>query len=360
VSNVDCRLQSVTGLHVAAEPQPKMRFSQRRKVRKAHKSWRSWRLCEKSSQEGNNLTDCSIYLSKCELCPRRCGVDRTSGKTGFCKGGGVAEVFRYAAHPGEEPPISGINGSGTIFFSRCTLKCVYCQNFPWSQEGKGGRYGAEELARVFEELREVGCHNWNVVSPTPWLPMIRTAVAAAKRSGKSLPLVYNTSGFENPEILEEFRDVANVYLTDLRYSNEESAQEGSGSSLYVKFARAALEKMWKLAGPLKTNEDGVAVSGTICRMLVLPGRANEAIDNLRWMAETIGNEISLSLMAQYLPLYKAGSLESWNRRITLEEYTMVCEEAERLGFSEGWIQEFGGAAPSHLIGHEMKGVVGHR
>jgi putative pyruvate formate lyase activating enzyme len=304
-------------------------------------------------------TDC-MYLSKCELCPRRCGVDRTSGKTGFCKAGEKTEIFRYGPHHGEEPPLSGTNGSGTIFFSRCTLQCLYCQNFPWSQEGKGDKYSVEELARIFEELRMQGCHNWNLVSPTPWLPMIGQALAAAKRSGEKLPLVYNTSGFERPEMLEEFKDVADVYLTDLRYSREESAHEGSGSPLYVKSARAALETMWKIAGPFKVNADGVAVSGTICRILVLPGRANEAVDNLRWMAEAVGTDISLSLMAQYLPLYKADPLESWNRRITLEEYTTVCDEAERLGFSEGWTQEFGGAAPSHLIGHEMKGVVGHR
>jgi putative pyruvate formate lyase activating enzyme len=297
------------------------------------------------------------YLAKCELCPRRCCVDRTAGRLGYCRGGSTVEIFRHAPHHGEEPPVTGTKGSGAIFFSRCTLTCLYCQNYPWSQEGQGQKRSIEELAQIFEELREKGCHNWNIVSPTPWLPMIRRALEDARDSGKSLPVVYNTSGFERPETLEDFKDVANIYLTDLRYSKEESAAEGSGFGGYAVAARDALKKMWELAGPLKTDENGIAVSGTICRILVLPGRADEAVDNLRWMAETIGTQVSLSLMAQYLPLYKAGSHEPWNRRITPEEYKAVCEELERLGFSEGWIQEYDGAASGDLIGHEMTGDV---
>jgi len=299
----------------------------------------------------------SAYLSNCELCPRRCEADRAAGKFGYCRAGGEAEIFRYGAHHGEEPPISGTRGSGTIFFSRCTLKCIYCQNYPWSQEGQGEKHTVEELGLVLDKLRADGCHNWNLVSPTPWLPMIRDALAVAKRSGGLLPTVYNTSGFERPEILEEFRDTADIYLTDIRYSSEESALAGSGCATYVAAARAAIEKMWQLAGPLRMDDDGLAVSGVICRILVLPGRANEAMESLRWLAETVGTEISLSLMAQYLPLHKAVSLDTWNRQITADEYASVCREAEELGFIEGWTQEYGSVTPQNLVGAEMKGIV---
>lgn len=299
-----------------------------------------------------------MYLSKCELCPRRCGVNRSAGETGFCKAGADVEIFRYGPHHGEEPPISGERGSGTVFFSRCTLRCVYCQNHPWSQEGQGEKYGAENLAGVFVELKRRGCHNWNLVSPTPWLPQIRDALRTARADEDPLPIVYNTSGFERPEILETFNDVTDVFLTDLRYAWHESALEGSGNGAYAESARAALREMWRLKGPLKTDERGIAISGTICRILVLPGRADEAVGNLRWLAETVGTDVSLSLMAQYLPLYKAVSMESWNRQITEDEYTAVCDEAEKLGFSNGWIQEYGVPAEKNLVGKDMQGGPG--
>ena len=181
------------------------------------------------------------------------------------------------------------------------------------------------------------------------------------RTGKQLPRVYNTSGYERPEILEEFKDLADIYLTDLRYADEASAREGSQAAGYVAAAREALATMWRLAGPVRTDAEQIAVSGTICRVLVLPGRAKEAIDNLRWMAENIGTGISLSLMSQYRPLYKAQCLDSWSRRVSQAEYEEVCGIAETLGFTEGWIQEYEGQTPPDLVGNEMKegdGVVG--
>lgn len=295
-----------------------------------------------------------IFPEKCELCPRRCGVNRSAGKIGHCRAGNVVEIFRYGPHHGEEPPVSGTKGSGTVFFSRCTLNCLYCQNFPWSQEGKGEQYDEARLAGVFRSLAAEGCHNWNLVSPTPWLPAIRQAFAALRKEGIVLPVVYNTSGFENVETLREYEAMADIYLTDLRYSRSESAKEGSNAAGYVEAARAALLEMWRQKGPVVTDDDGIARQGTICRLLILPGRAVEAVENLRWLAENIGTEIAVSVMSQYVPAYNAGLTEGWKTKITLDDYEMVCDEAGRFGFDRGWIQEFEGSPPAELIGFQMK------
>lgn len=276
----------------------------------------------------------------------------------MCGAGATAEVFRYGPHRGEEPPISGSRGSGTIFFSRCTLKCVYCQNYPWSQEGRGELVPGDSLAGVFRELAGIGCHNWNLVSPTPWLAAVEEALGVVKKEGISLPVVYNTSGFERVEIVEELRGLVDVFLPDLRYSRAESAREGSGVTGYVEAAREALKAMWRAAGPLKTDEKGVAVSGVICRLLILPNRAREAVENLEWLAEAVGTEIAVSVMAQYVPAFRGAALPGWNRRINDEEYGQVCDAVERLGFDNGWIQERDGMPLRELIGYEMKSGAG--
>ena len=294
------------------------------------------------------------HLSNCELCPRRCGVNRGAGAIGFCRAGSEVEVFRYGPHHGEEPPVTGTRGSGTIFFSRCTLGCIYCQNYPWSQEGRGVRYGVDGLVKIFRELAEAGCHNWNLISPTPWLVQVEEALEVVRKEGISLPVVYNTSGFERVEILEQLQGLVSVYLTDLRYSQSGSAKEGSGSAEYVDVSRAAFKAMWRLAGPLRFDEHGIAVSGVICRLLIMPGRAGEAIENLEWLADNVGNNVAVSVMSQYIPAHKAISRGAWGRRITREEYDKVVEAVDRLGFADGWIQEFEESTPGNLAGFKMK------
>jgi putative pyruvate formate lyase activating enzyme len=276
-----------------------------------------------------------------------------AGETGFCGAGSKSEVFRAGLHHGEEPPVSGTSGSGTVFFSRCTLKCIYCQNYPWSQNGEGEAYSAEGLMDVFLRLAEDGCHNWNLVSPTPWLPMIRTAVAGAVEGGRSLPVVYNTSGFEKADTLEEYRDLADIYLLDLRYASGNSAGEGSGAPDYPEIAREAIEKAWSLAGPLELDDAGIARSGVICRILVLPGRAGEAIENLVWLKETFGPRMTVSVMSQYTPAHKAVSGD-WARKLCATEYAQVTEAVEKLDFDLGWVQGFDECAPNELVGFNMR------
>ncbi len=293
-------------------------------------------------------------LSQCELCPRRCGVDRLAGQRGYCKAGAGVELYRYGLHHGEEPPISGTRGSGTVFFSRCTLRCIYCQNYPWSQEGGGDTYSVDGLAAVFGELADQGAHNLNLVSPTPWLPAIRDALVPLKKSGHLPPVVYNTSGFERVETLEYFANLVDLYLVDLRYADSESAAEGSDSPGYVDCARNAFRAMWRQAGPLEYDDEGVAQRGTICRILVLPGRAGEAVDNLRWLAEFAGTEVAVSVMSQYTPAFRANNVPGWNRRVNAGEYDLVCEEVKQLGFSTGWIQNIVDESVPDMVGFRME------
>ncbi len=292
-------------------------------------------------------------LEHCELCPRRCGVNRLQGRLGYCRAGNMAQVFRYGSHPGEEPPISGTRGSGAVFFSRCTLRCVYCQNYPWSQEGSGATYTVGELAGIFGALRAEGCHNWNLVSPTPWLPMIVEALARARATGRSLPVVYNTSGFERVATVKAMAKVADVFLADLRYATSEAALSGSDAAEYVTCARAALQAMWRQAGPLVVNDDGIATRGVICRLLIMPGLAQEVCASLEWLADKIGRQVAVSVMAQYTPAYRALGREQWGRCILREEYDAVCRTVERLGFAKGWIQDFDAGQDGALAGFNM-------
>jgi putative pyruvate formate lyase activating enzyme len=231
---------------------------------------------------------------------------------------------------------------------------VYCQNYRWSQQGLGEACDAAGLAAMLRRLREAGCVNWNLVSPTPWLPFIRDALALAVEDGPRLPVVYNTSGYERPATLAAFAGLADVFLVDLRYASEESAVAGSGAGGYVGIARAAVEAMWRRTGPLKLDATGAAVSGTVCRLLVLPGRADEAVANLEWLAAHVGTSIPVSVMAQYVPLYRAIGRRGWNRRISRTEYETVCEAVERLGFGEGWVQEFEEEPAKRFLGTEMR------
>ncbi|MBI2442072.1 MAG: radical SAM protein [Lentisphaerae bacterium] len=301
-------------------------------------------------------TDWPEALAHCELCPRRCGVNRAAGETGYCRSGPTAQIFRYGAHQGEEPPLTGARGSGAVFFSRCTLRCRYCQNYPWSQQGEGEIYSVAELAGIFRELYAAGCHNWNLVSPTPWLPMISAALAQVRAAGLDLPVVYNTSGFERLETLRALENLVDVYLTDLRYTGEDAAHRGSDAAEYVKTARAALREMWRQVGPLRVNAEGLAVRGVITRVLILPGLAAEACASLEWLAREIGPAATVSVMAQYTPAHRARDSSPWNRAITRAEYDAVARTVERLGFTEGWIQDFGAGRSSGLAGFKMAPV----
>ena len=294
-----------------------------------------------------------MSVASCELCPRRCGR-----RPGFCGAGDRPRVFRWGPHFGEEPPLVGERGSGCVFFSRCTMKCLYCQNSPWSWRGEGEDKSIAELTEIFRELAvRDRVSNWNLVSPTPYLPFIRDAVKPLAEEGVRLPFVWNSSGYERIETLEEYSDLCDWALFDLRYSRDETAVSASAAPGYVEAARAAVKWAWgKEEGRKKKEEGGKRDDGgLIVRILVLPGHAEEAVENLAWMATELSNEIPVSVMSQYTPAYGALSRPPFDRRVTEDEYSEVAEAAADFGFENGWIQGMDSADPSlALLGENMQ------
>ena len=234
------------------------------------------------------------------------------------------------------------------------MRCLYCQNSPWSWRGEGEDMPAERLTAILRELAvDDGCANWNLVSPTPWLPLIRAAAAPLISADIRLPFVYNTSGFESVETLEAFRDLCDVALCDLRYSRDATAREASAAAGYVDASRAAIKWFWNRLGPLETDAAGLARRGTICRILVLPGHADEAIENLAWLAANVSAAVHVSVMSQYVPAYRAKERAPWNATVAEDEYGRVAEAAADFGFENGWIQGFESNKPSDLLGECM-------
>jgi putative pyruvate formate lyase activating enzyme len=235
------------------------------------------------------------------------------------------------------------------------MKCLYCQNSPWSWKGEGEDISTERLADILRQLAvEDGCTNWNLVSPTPYLPFIRTAAARLRAEGVRLPFVWNSSGYERVETLTEYRDLCDIALVDLRYADETTARTASSAAGYVAAARAAVKHLWNALGPLDAEEPGRATRGIIVRILVLPGHADEAIENLAWLATECSNEIHVSVMSQYAPAFTACDTPPFDRVVTEEEYNSVTEAAADFGFERGWIQGFGSRDPSSdLVGENM-------
>jgi len=261
-------------------------------------------------------------------------------RSGTCGTGRWADVASHNAHHGEEPPISGRAGSGTIFFSHCNLQCAYCQNYPISQMGEGRRAGPEDLAGMMLTLQERGCHNLNVVTPTHVVPQILEALEIAVAQGLRIPLVYNSSGYDSLEELRLLDGVVDIYMPDSRYGSNEPAAQYSGVKNYVTVNRSALREMHRQVGDLILNGEGVARRGLLVRHLVLPhGLAgSEAV--LRFIAEEISSRTYLSLMAQYFPAYKAVKDGPLERKISAQEYEKVLDLAERFGLTRGWSQDF--------------------
>lgn len=290
----------------------------------------------------------------CRLCPRACGVNRLAGEKGFCRAGGTLRVFRWGAHHGEEPPISGTRGSGTVFFSHCPLGCLYCQNYPWTAGGAGEDITVARLAEILQSLADAGCHNWNLVTPEPWLPWIQEAADGLRASGTRLPFVYNTSGYVRPEVAATYHALQDIVLADLRYASAECARAASRAPDYPDVARAYLRWCADHVGPLQTDADGIATRGLIIRLLVLPGHPEEAVQSLRWLADYCGTGHHVSLMSQYTPAHLALQTPGWDRTITEEEFTLVTDEAERLGMDTGWTQPYGTAfGDDELLGKNM-------
>jgi putative pyruvate formate lyase activating enzyme len=274
--------------------------------------------------------------SPCRLCPRQCRAQRADNKTGACGTGKDVKVASFNLHHGEEPPVSGTRGSGTIFFSGCTMKCVFCQNYPISHLFNGTYYTIEKLARLFLDLQGRGAHNINFVSPTPYLYHAASALYLAVKQGLSIPIVYNTSGYERVEIIAALKDLVDVYMPDLKYNDNSISPLYSGVGDYFQYAFPALEEMFRQVGKLLADEDEIAVKGMILRHLILPGHVDNSKNVLKIIAESSFKDSHLSLMGQYFPAYKAVDIPGINRRIHPYEYTEVKDYALSLGFSNGF------------------------
>jgi putative pyruvate formate lyase activating enzyme len=278
-------------------------------------------------------------LSSCRLCPRSCGVNRLEGERGFCGAGRLARVAAVSVHPGEEPPISGTRGSGTIFFSHCNMRCLFCQNYPISQYGNGREMDAETLAGEMLRLREMGAHNVNFVTPTPHAVQMLEAVLLARRKGFDLPVVYNTNGYDALETLALLEGVVDIYLPDAKYLSAELAETASGTPDYAQHNEAAIDEMVRQVGFLACGYDGIASRGVLVRHLVLPGRVGETEAVLARLSERHGPDLPLSLMGQYFPAWRAPDTPGFDRKVTRKEYDRAIEAASKLGFRNVFIQE---------------------
>lgn len=292
---------------------------------------------------------------KCTICPRNCGVDREA-HVGFC---GVSESLKVAKaflHMWEEPCISGTHGSGTVFFSGCNLKCIFCQNYSISQEDFGKEITIEQLARIFLSLQEKGAHNINLVNPTHYIRPIKDALLSAKSRGLNIPVVYNSNGYETLEGLKYMEGLVDVYLPDLKYRESETAKKFSMAPDYFETASAAVKEMYRQVGAPVLDESGIIKKGLILRHLILPGYAAESIKILEWIKENLPGGVYVSLMSQYTPCYKASCHPEIGRRITRREYEKVINRFIKLELENGYIQERESAVKEYIPDFNLEGV----
>ena len=293
-----------------------------------------------SGELERRATEARKALSACRLCPRECGVDREAGELGFCGAGPAARVYRHMPHPGEEPPLSGTHGSGTIFWSHCTMSCCFCQNYRMSQHGDGADRTNVDVASMMSRLRDAGCHNINHVSPTQFLPHVLESLALAWRAGVELPVVWNTSGYESARTLSLLDGVVDVYLSDIRYSSDDAARDYSDAPDYVPVSRAALAEMHRQVGDLLCDRRGVAESGLIVRHLVLPNGLAGTREAMSFVARELGTGTHVSMMAQDYPACRAREFPELARRITREEWAEALAFLEAAGLEHGWVQQY--------------------
>ena len=293
-----------------------------------------------------------LSYTHCELCPRRCGVDRTKGKLGFCREPDKIFAARAAAHYWEEPVISGSYGSGAVFFSGCTLQCVFCQNGVISQENYGTEITPEHLREIFLRLIDDGVQNINLVTPTHFLPSIIPALTPKL----PVPVVYNCGGYERVETLRELEGLVDIYLPDMKYSNSTLAAKLSRAPDYVETAKAAITEMYRQVGS-SIIEDEIMQRGMIVRHLVLPGCVDNSLGVLDWFSEHFhGKGVWFSLMSQYVPMGRAKKMPPYDRPITEEEYDAVLSYLMLLDIRDGYTQDFSAASSEYTPEFDLTGL----
>ncbi len=287
-------------------------------------------------------------LNNCRLCPRECKVDRLNGKCGFCGAGANIRIARAALHFWEEPCISGDAGSGTVFFSNCTMKCVYCQNYEVSTNNLGYDVTAEELADIFLDLKNQRANNINLVTPTHYVPQIIKALDIAKSNGMNLPVVYNTSGYENVRTIEMLNGYVDVYMPDFKYYNDDAAVKYSKAYNYREAVTAALDAMYSSVGKPVFDKNGIMQKGMIIRHLMLPNMLNDTVHIINYINKRFGNNVYFSLMSQYTPVRYIADMPSLNEKLDMKKYNEAVRLCERLGMENVFLQDSEASSESFI------------
>jgi putative pyruvate formate lyase activating enzyme len=297
--------------------------------------WRpGYQKLEEEGKLAQRVEQAYAIFEHCDLCPRKCGVNRRKGERGFCRAPLKPVVFNAHPHFGEERPIVGNNGSGTIFFSNCNLRCVFCQNWPIAHEGKGKEIQEEDLAEMMIQLQKIGCHNINLVTPTHVMPNILNATRIAFYKGLRVPLFYNTSGYERLEMLKILDGIVDIYKPDMKYMDAvKAAKYSAGASDYPEVARKAILEMNRQVGELKIDNRGIALRGLIIRHLVMPNQVAGTEKFVRWVAENLPKSTYVNIMAQYRVDYKAFDYPEISRGITAQEFLEAIDWAEKYGLT---------------------------
>ncbi|UCB47354.1 MAG: radical SAM protein [Spirochaetota bacterium] len=303
--------------------------------KKIEKKWiPAYEKLENEGKLAQRIEQAYEIFRNCQLCPRRCMVNRLKGRTGTCCAPSKPVIYSAQPHFGEEIPLVGQHGSGTIFFSNCNLRCVFCQNWPISHEGRGKQVRDEDLADLMIKLQNIGCHNINLVTPTHVMPNILNATRIALKKGLHIPLVYNTSGYERLESVQLLDGIVDIYMPDFKYTNpKKAAKYSSGASDYPEMAKKAILEMQRQVGELKVDSRGIALSGLIIRHLVMPNRVAGTEQFVRWVAENLPKTTYVNIMSQYHVDYQAYNYPEIARGITVYEFLEAMDWAKEYGLT---------------------------
>lgn len=296
-----------------------------------------------------------MLYEKCNICPRSCGINRDNYK-GYCNMTWNIKVAKAYLHKWEEPCISGKNGSGTVFFTGCNLKCVFCQNYKISQTDFGKTVTVEELANIFIKLQMEGAHNINLVSPTIYAYLIKEAILLSKKKGLHLPIVYNSNAYESVNTLKLMEGVIDIYLPDLKYYNDVLSRKYSKAPHYFDYATKAILEMYRQVGIPQFDEKGILKRGLIIRHLILPGYVEDTKKILLWIRNNLPKEVYISLMGQYIPFYNTQKFPEINRKITKQEYEEAIEYFFEIGLENGYVQESSSASEDYIPDFDLKGL----
>ncbi|HQJ24326.1 MAG TPA: radical SAM protein [Bacillota bacterium] len=285
--------------------------------------------------------------SDCRICPRECGADRNAGSYGYCMSSALPRIAQYGAHRWEEPPISGTKGSGTVFFSGCNLKCIYCQNMEISRIETGLQVDVDRLISIFLELGR-NCHNINLVTSAHFLPTVIRAILGAKEKGLSVPIVYNTSSYEKLSAIKALKGLVDIYLPDIKYRSSRLGKVLSNAPDYFDVASAAVVEMLDQVGHLAIDSEGIARKGLLIRHLVIPGETEDSFRVLEWIRDNVGKYAHLSIMSQYTPEYVREKESPYARRVSPQEYEAVLDKAVDLGLCNVFTQDISSSSTAYV------------